>query len=271
MSALRVSLVQQPLVWQDPPANRERFSALLTPLARAAPISSCCRRPSRPASAWKSSAWRSRRRTDRAVAAGAGGARLDAAITGSVITAEDGKYYNRLLWADPAARCATTTSATCFAWAASTSISRRGAAPGASPGAACAICPLVCYDLRFPVFSRRRPELDYDVLVYVANWPAARAEAWRAAAAGTGHREPGLRGGREPGRGRRRRRCLRAVTARRSISSGRSLSSPRRGRRRSAPWSSTARRWRRSARGFRRTWTPTALPWNPDGVDFSGP
>jgi predicted amidohydrolase len=41
------------------------------------------------------------------------------------------------------------------------------------------ICPLVCYDLRFPVFSRRRPELDYDVLVYVANWPAARAEAWR--------------------------------------------------------------------------------------------
>jgi predicted amidohydrolase len=41
------------------------------------------------------------------------------------------------------------------------------------------ICPLVCYDLRFPVFSRRRAQLDYDVLVYVANWPAARADAWR--------------------------------------------------------------------------------------------
>jgi predicted amidohydrolase len=37
----------------------------------------------------------------------------------------------------------------------------------------------VCYDLRFPVFSRRRPELDYDLLLYVANWPAARADAWR--------------------------------------------------------------------------------------------
>ena len=41
------------------------------------------------------------------------------------------------------------------------------------------VCPLVCYDLRFPVFSRRRPELDYDLLLYVANWPAARADAWR--------------------------------------------------------------------------------------------
>ena len=33
----------------------------------------------------------------------------------------------------------------------------------------------MCYDLRFPVFSRRRPELDYELLLYVANWPAARA------------------------------------------------------------------------------------------------
>jgi omega-amidase len=38
---------------------------------------------------------------------------------------------------------------------------------------------LVCYDLRFPVFSRRRPELDYELLVYVANWPAARGYAWQ--------------------------------------------------------------------------------------------
>jgi predicted amidohydrolase len=40
------------------------------------------------------------------------------------------------------------------------------------------ICPLVCYDLRFPVWSRRRAELDYDLLLYVANWPAARRHAW---------------------------------------------------------------------------------------------
>lgn len=38
------------------------------------------------------------------------------------------------------------------------------------------ICPQVCYDLRFPVWSRNRN--DYDLLVYVANWPAARQDAW---------------------------------------------------------------------------------------------
>ncbi len=46
------------------------------------------------------------------------------------------------------------------------------------------ICPLVCYDLRFPVFARNRFDrtrpggLDYDLLIFVANWPAARQRAW---------------------------------------------------------------------------------------------
>ena len=39
------------------------------------------------------------------------------------------------------------------------------------------ICPLICYDLRFPVWSRNLN--DYDLLLYVANWPAARSSAWR--------------------------------------------------------------------------------------------
>jgi predicted amidohydrolase len=41
------------------------------------------------------------------------------------------------------------------------------------------ICPLVCYDLRFPVWSRNTEQHRYDVLIYVANWPAARAYPWR--------------------------------------------------------------------------------------------
>jgi predicted amidohydrolase len=41
------------------------------------------------------------------------------------------------------------------------------------------ICPLVCYDLRFPVWSRRRAGLDYDLLIYVANWPAVRRYPWQ--------------------------------------------------------------------------------------------
>ncbi|MSP85232.1 MAG: nitrilase family protein, partial [Flavobacteriaceae bacterium] len=40
------------------------------------------------------------------------------------------------------------------------------------------ICPLICYDLRFPVFARNTE--DYDVLIYVANWPIPRINAWDA-------------------------------------------------------------------------------------------
>ena len=40
------------------------------------------------------------------------------------------------------------------------------------------ICPLVCYDLRFPVWSRNHVESPYDLLIYVANWPAKRIQAW---------------------------------------------------------------------------------------------
>ena len=41
------------------------------------------------------------------------------------------------------------------------------------------LCPLVCYDLRFPVWSRNTKRDPYDILLYVANWPARRAHAWR--------------------------------------------------------------------------------------------
>lgn len=40
-------------------------------------------------------------------------------------------------------------------------------------------CPLICYDLRFPVWSRNRQN-EYDVLVYIANWPSSRSEVWNA-------------------------------------------------------------------------------------------
>ena len=41
------------------------------------------------------------------------------------------------------------------------------------------ICPLICYDLRFPVWSRSRKDNTYDVLIYVANWPEVRSYPWK--------------------------------------------------------------------------------------------
>jgi len=178
MSALRVSLVQEPLAWHDPPANRERFSALLTPLAQrtdlivlpetftsgfSMEVERLAERAGGPTVTWMQ----------------AQAARTDAAITGSVITAEDGKYYNRLLFVLPCGEVRHYDKRHLFRMGREHEHFTPGRSAWSTPWRGLLICPLVCYDLRFPVFSRRRPDLDYDVLVYVANWPAARAEAWR--------------------------------------------------------------------------------------------
>jgi omega-amidase len=176
---LRVALVQQPLVWHDPGANRARFEALLAPLAGRADLivlpetfttgfSMEVERIAEVA-AGETCEWLSQL-----------AARLDSAVTGSVVTLEGGHYYNRLLWAAPGAGLRHYDKRHLFRMGREHLHFTPGRAAWNVLWRGFRICPLVCYDLRFPVFSRRRAELDYDVLVYVANWPAARAEAWRA-------------------------------------------------------------------------------------------
>lgn len=179
MSRLRVTLVQQPLVWGDPAANRARFAALLAPLAGSTDLvvlpetfttgfSMEVERLAEPA-AGPTTVWL----TDLA-------AELDAAITGSVITAAGGRYYNRLLWAEPGgAPPRHYDKRHLFRMGREHQHFTPGAAAWTVRWRGLYVCPLVCYDLRFPVFSRRRAGLDYELLVYVANWPAPRAHAWR--------------------------------------------------------------------------------------------
>jgi omega-amidase len=103
---------------------------------------------------------------------------LSAAVTGSLIVSEAGQFYNRLLWASPDGRIAQYDKRHLFRMGREHEHFAGGAAPLLVEWRGWRICPLVCYDLRFPVWSRRRPELDYDLLLYVANWPAARRYAW---------------------------------------------------------------------------------------------
>jgi omega-amidase len=178
VSALRVTLVQQPLVWQDAAANRARFEALLLPLAGHTDLvllpetfttgfSMEVERLAEPVDG-PSAAWLLEL-----------AARLDAAVAGSVITEQDGHYYNRLLWAVPGAPLRHYDKRHLFRMGREHQHFTPGRSAWSVPWRGFNICPLVCYDLRFPVFSRRRPQLDYDLLAYVANWPAARAAAWR--------------------------------------------------------------------------------------------
>jgi omega-amidase len=98
------------------------------------------------------------------------------AITGSLVIEENGNYYNRLVFVFPDGEIRTYDKRHLFTLAGEHQIYTAGIDKLIVEYKGFRICPLVCYDLRFPVFSRNTE--DYDVLIYVANWPKVRVNAW---------------------------------------------------------------------------------------------
>jgi predicted amidohydrolase len=102
----------------------------------------------------------------------------DAVVTGSVIIEENGAYFNRLLWVRPDGSLSHYDKRHLFTLAGEQHTYTPGQARLVEDWRGWRICPLVCYDLRFPVWSRNQPTAPYDLLLYVANWPAVRRTAW---------------------------------------------------------------------------------------------
>jgi len=179
MPDLRVSLIQTGLVWHDAAANRVAFDGLLAPLAGRTDIvvlpemftSGFTMEPAAVAEppAGETATWLAEQ-----------AARLDAAVTGSIVGTEHGRYVNRLLWMTPDGAAAQYDKRHLFRMAREFQHYAAGSRRLVVDWRGWRICPLVCYDLRFPVWSRNLARDRYDLLVYVANWPAARRSAWRA-------------------------------------------------------------------------------------------
>jgi predicted amidohydrolase len=100
----------------------------------------------------------------------------DCAITGSLVIEENGKYYNRLVFVYPNGELKTYDKRHLFTLAGEDKVYTAGKEKLIIEHKGFRICPLICYDLRFPVFARNVE--DYDVLIYVANWPKPRINAW---------------------------------------------------------------------------------------------
>src|SRR5680860_262148 len=101
---------------------------------------------------------------------------LESAITGSIIIEEDNQYYNRLYFVWPDGKYASYDKRHTFSYAGEDQVFSRGHKRLIVDYKGWKICPLICYDLRFPVWSRNT--VDYDLLIYVANWPETRIHAW---------------------------------------------------------------------------------------------
>lgn len=105
-------------------------------------------------------------------------AKLDAAIAGSVATEEGGKFYNRFYFVEPNGKVSYYDKHHLFTYSGEDKRFTRGNERVIVAFRGVRFLLQVCYDLRFPVFSRNRG--DYDAILYVASWPSVRVEAWKA-------------------------------------------------------------------------------------------
>jgi omega-amidase len=176
-SHLRVTLVQSDITWQDPAANRRQLAAHFRGLAGHTDLivlpemfstgfsmdaETLAEAMDGPTVGWM---------REEAAAMGC-------AIVGSVIVRDRGRNYNRLVWTRPDGTLEHYDKRHLFRMAGEHEHFAAGSTRLTVELKGWRVCPLICYDLRFPVWSRSRD--DYDLLLYVANWPARRAHAWSA-------------------------------------------------------------------------------------------
>lgn len=180
MNTLKVTLVQTDLVWHDPAANRRKFEALFAPLAGQTDLivlpemfttgftmeaKSAAEVADGPSVDWMRSQ----------------ASKLGAVITGSIATRDGDRYFNRLIWMRPDGTQERYDKRHLFRMAHEHDHYSAGTRRAVVEINGWQVMPLVCYDLRFPVWSRNKIGTDggYDVLLYSANWPERRRYAWQ--------------------------------------------------------------------------------------------
>ena len=174
---MQVLLIQAPLVWENPKLNRNYFEERINSISEKADLivlpemftTGFTMNPIAVSETmqgetvlWLQSLAKAR----------------NSAITGSVVIEEKGNFYNRMLFVFPSGEIQHYDKRHLFTLAGEDKVYTAGTQKLIVEYLGWKICPLVCYDLRFPVFSRNVEE--YDLLIYVASWPKVRTAAWDA-------------------------------------------------------------------------------------------
>lgn len=172
---MKVAVIQSPLVWEDPQLNRNYFEAKINTIVSEVDLivlpemfttgftmqaEAVAETMQGQTMLWLQSLAKARK----------------CAITGSLIVTEDGKFYNRMVFVFPTGEVQQYDKRHLFTLAGENVVFTAGTEKIIIEYKGWKICPLICYDLRFPVFSRNTE--NYDLLIYVANWPKTRINAW---------------------------------------------------------------------------------------------
>lgn len=176
MENLRITLVQADLVWEDKAANLQRFASeiakaeLATDLIILPEMFTTGFSMNAPTLAEDMNGATVQWLREQAAA-------TNAVISGSFIAVDAGKYYNRLVWMRPDGSYDYYDKRHLFAYAGEDKSYTAGNQRLITTLKGWKICPLICYDLRFPVWSRNTEA--YDLLIYIANFPERRSHAWK--------------------------------------------------------------------------------------------
>lgn len=175
---LHITIVQPDIIWEDKPANLAHYSDLIANIKGPKEIvvlpemfsTGFSMAPERLAESMDGETVQWMRETAKA---------QRIILTGSLIIREGAVFYNRLVWMQPDGVCMTYDKRHLFGYADEDCHYTAGSRKLITQVKGWRICPLVCYDLRFPVWARNVAGSDYDVLIYVANWPQRRSLAWK--------------------------------------------------------------------------------------------
>lgn len=174
---MRIALIQSDLYWEDAARNRKSFAAKIDQISSEVDLivlpemfstgftmnaSAVAESMEGETVLWLQSIAKQRK----------------CAITGSVIIVENGQFYNRMLFVFPSTEIQYYDKRHLFSLAGEDKFYKRGTQKVIVIYLDWKICLQVCYDLRFPVFARNVE--NYDMLLYVANWPKVRTNAWDA-------------------------------------------------------------------------------------------
>ena len=184
MQDLRISLVQGATRWHDPAGNRDYYADLIKPLAGTTDLVIL---PETFTSGFSNDAIDKAEDMEGATVRWIRdqSALLGAAVTGSVQLRTDAGVFNRMLFATPDGKLVHYDKRHLFSFAKEHERYAAGSERVIVEWKGWSILLQVCYDLRFPVFSRNRFNAgreglpDYDLALYVANWPSARAYPWK--------------------------------------------------------------------------------------------
>lgn len=172
---LKVTVIQSNIVWENPDANLEKYSQWIKHIGGSDVIVlpemfstgfSMNPKALKEGMTGTSVAWMKQIAAEK-----------NAAVAGSLIIEEKQKIYNRALWVFPDGSLETYDKSHLFTMGQEHLHYTAGKKKIIVEYKGWRFCPLICYDLRFPVWARNAE--NYDVLLFMANWPSPRHHVWK--------------------------------------------------------------------------------------------